>query len=165
MANLGMVYNADNAPQMDFEPLPAGDYTMAIMESEIKISGENSKYPGIKYLNLTFEVVDGKGTGRKVFHILNLWSPSEKSAKIAEGELGAIQKAIGAKNVSNSSELHGKPLVVKLAIQPARDGYDASNKAKAFKALGGVQTQNTATPAPSDDWKTESGGIVPPPGI
>jgi hypothetical protein len=127
--------------------------------------GKNAKYPGTKYLNLTFEVVEGLKSGKKAFHMLNLWSPSEQAAKIAQGELGAIQKAIGAKNVSDSSELHGKPMTVKLTVLPASGNWPAKNACKSFKALGGVQTQNTATPAPSDDWKTDGSGIVPPPVI
>jgi hypothetical protein len=162
MANLGQAYNSDDAPEVSYQPLPAGDYPAAIMSDEIKYSGENSKNPGTQYLSLEVEIIDGPGQGKKIFHILNLWNPNETAKKIAVSELGAIQKAVGKKVITSSEELHRIPLIVTLGIQPASGNYEAKNVIKKFKPFG--EKAEPKKEEVKSDWKT-TGGIVPPPTI
>jgi len=126
--NLGQTFNAADAPDTGFSPLPVGDYTAIITASEIRLSSK-----GDNMLDLKFEIVSDKGKGRQLFHILNLWNKGETAKKIAVAQLGQIQTAINKPTVADSSELHDKPMLISLGIQPAQNGYDAQNKITAFK--------------------------------
>jgi len=46
----------------------------------------------------------------------------------------------------NSEELLDKPLMVKLAVRPASNGYDASNDVKGYASAGAVPVAPAAAP-------------------
>ena len=56
MANLGNFNAAEVDPMTDFEAIPAGKYTVVLTASEMKPTKSNNG----RYLELTFEVVDGE---------------------------------------------------------------------------------------------------------
>jgi hypothetical protein len=142
--------------------LPAGWYSVAIDKSELK-PGNN---PGTERLNLQFNIVDGAYKGNKFFHGLNVKNPSEKAVEISFKQLSAIMHAIGVLKINESpSELHGRPLKVKVKVVPAEmdtDGtvkYEAKNEISAFRnindpsavnpsgaAVGGVTPAKIAAP-------------------
>jgi hypothetical protein len=133
MAQLGQSFNANNAPEMpDFSPIPAGVYPAIITDSEVKPSKS-----GNNYLNLTVTIADGQYKNRLVWDILNLWHPTEKVKNIAVATLGKIQKAVGVIDLQDSSQLHNKPLLVKIAVDPGDEQYGPKNIIKGYKAIGG----------------------------
>lgn len=158
MANLGTGYDYDNAPENNFEPLPVGDYTAAITSDEVK----TSQRTGAKYLNLVFEIIDGKGKGRKIYHLLNLWNPNETAKKIAVGELGSIQKAVGKKVITDSDELHNIPLIITLGIEPESANYGPENKITRFKPWKSASEPQEKKATPSQDWSRADGIMEPP---
>lgn len=116
------------APADDFSPLPPGDYTAVITESEMKPTkrGDGS------FLALTFEITEGPSKGRKVWTNLNLRNPNPKAVEIAQRELSAICHATGQLRVNDSQELHYKPMVIRVDIE-AQEGYSPRNNIKAYK--------------------------------
>src|SRR5690606_25634228 len=87
-------------------PLPAGDYKVAIIASEMK---QNAKKNG-SFLALEFSVLDGEQKGRKLFSNLNLNNPNNQAVEIAKSELSAICRAVNVLTPNDSAELHNKPL-------------------------------------------------------
>jgi len=120
-------------PMGNFEPLPADWYRCVITNAEEK---PNSKRTGA-YLELRIEVIDGQYQGRLVFDRLNLINPNSVAVDIARRSLASIAKAISV-DVKDSVELLDKPLMVKLAVRPAENGYDASNEVKGYDAASGA---------------------------
>ncbi len=120
-------------PMGNFEPLPADWYRCVITNAEQK---PNSKKTGA-YLELRIEVIDGQYQGRLVFDRLNLINPNSVAVDIARRSLASIAQAISV-DVKDSVELLDKPLMVKLAVRPAENGYDASNEVKGYDAAGAV---------------------------
>jgi hypothetical protein len=59
-----------NVEEMSFDPLPAGEYLLRVVEAEER------EGPTAPYINLRMEVVDGDYAGRSIFEILSL---SEKA--------------------------------------------------------------------------------------
>jgi len=59
-------------PSTGFDPIPAGKYPAVIIESEMKTTKSGTG----RYLELTFEVIDGEYHGRKVWARLNLENPN-----------------------------------------------------------------------------------------
>lgn len=141
-------------PQMDFEPIPAGDYTAMITDSEMKPTKNGMG----EYLQLVFEVCDGEYTGRKIFARLNLNNPNQTAVDIAQRELSAICHAVGVLTPNDSSELHDKPMSIKVKIRQSQ-GYDPQNEISAYKKLnngGGMQqqaVQQQQQEAPKKPWQ------------
>lgn len=126
------------APQQALDPIPAGWYTVKIIESE----GAPTKDQSGAYLKLVFEVIDGPCAGRKVFDRLNLHNKNQQTVDIAYSQLSAICHATGVIQMSDTSQLHGKPLLAKVTVKQGDGTYAPSNEIKGYKAVGdgGVAT-------------------------
>ena len=134
-------FNAETVePNAPFEPIPAGVYVAQITDSEIKESKA-----GHEYLALTFEVLDGEFKGRKLWDNLNLSNPNETTKQIAERTLSSIvRSAFGhPAAIRDSSELHNKPLKVRVVIQKDEQ-YGDKNQIKGYEAVGGKVASSSA---------------------
>ena len=125
----------------DFSPIPKGEYTAVIVKSEVKnaLSGKG------QYLALEFEIVEGKYNNRKLFTNLNIRHSSEKAQTIAQRELATICRAVGKNTVQDSSELHMKPMTIKVVISERKDTGDLQNEIKNYYPLQAVS--NPVPPA------------------
>jgi len=113
MANLAG-FDASQVPeQQDFAALPEGQYVAIATSSEEKVTKAGTG----KYLQITFEVMDGPAKGRKLWARLNLWNPNQTAKEIAQRELGALCRAVGVIRPNDSSELHNKPLVLTVKVE------------------------------------------------
>jgi len=124
-------------PIDDFSPVPAGEYIVAITDSEMKATKSGNG----EYLQIEMQVLDGQYKGRKIWDRLNLVNQNEIATRIAKSTLSSICHATGKLQVQNSEELHDIPMVVKIAVRPADGQYDSSNVVKAYKKI--IQKQQT----------------------
>lgn len=158
MADLGLI-NASDLPdfeERDFSPIPPGEYTAMIVESEIKTtkSGE--------MLVLVFEILDTDYKGRKVWNNLNIRNSSTEAEKIALAALKQVMTAVGKLSIKKSEELHNKRVKIDVTVRPGRpyekDGkqYDGnpSNDIKNYHALVGTASTSgvAGTPAATGPW-------------
>lgn len=157
-------FNAEEVePQDSFEPLPAGWYPVIITDSEEK---ETKKGDG-SYLQLEYTVIEGEYEGRKTWDRLNLNNPNDTAVEIAQRALSAICRAVGVMAPHDSSELHDRPLEVKLSVRPAKGEYEPTNDVKGYRALGGEDSAaptppSTASRRPAAKATASSGAKVPP---
>lgn len=136
-------FNAEAYKPLDsLDPVPAGWYTVIITESEMK----PTKAGDGEYLQLTMQIVEGEFQGRLIWDRLNLINPNQTAVDIANRALAAICRAVGVLTPTDSSELHDRPFQVKVSVRPARDGFDATNEVKGYRALGAAPAA-PATPA------------------
>ena len=139
-------FNANNVNLTpSFEPLPAGNYEMVIVDSEMKStrSGTGS------YLQLALEVITGTFTGRKLWARLNLQNQNRKAVEIAERELASICHAVGVLEPTDSCELHNLPLIVKVDVRIDPVNGEKTNEIKGYAAKvkqATLPTNNSATP-------------------
>jgi hypothetical protein len=119
-------------PSVALDPLPAGKYLAVISESELK----PTKTGGGKYLQLTFQIIDGEFKGRLVWARLNLENKSEMTVKIARGELSAICRAIGVMQPKDSVELHNVPLEINVGLKKRDDNGEFTNVIKGYAKKG-----------------------------
>lgn len=160
MSNLVAGFNAQAVePISNFDPIPAGWYTVIITDSEEK----PTKSGAGSYLQMRLDVVDGEYQNRVLFERLNLNNPNPTAVEIAQRTLSAICHAVGVLQPQDSSDLHNIPLLAKVAIQPARDGYEASNIIKGYKAAGGTAPVQTAAPAASPAPDANAPKVAPAP--
>lgn len=150
MARLGL--DLSGTEEMgDFSPLPEGDYLVKMIESErtpMK-SGNGDMF------KMKVEVIDGEHKGRTLNDFCNLWHNDSQVSEIAKKQLASIISAItGRKDtpISDSTELHGVPYVVKLALQEPNDEGKVYNRIKGYKnraaatAPAPAHTQAAAAP-------------------
>lgn len=122
---------AEVAPATGNEPLPAGEYTMQIVNSDMRTTKSGTG----EYLWLEFDVLGPTQKGRKFWDRLNLINENSKTVEIANRQLSAICHAVGVIAPKDSVELHGKPIRVKIKVTEARDG-SLQNSATYLSAEG-----------------------------
>jgi hypothetical protein len=153
---MNLNFNAETvAPMQSFEPLPVGYYTAMITSSESKPTKSGTG----TILNLRFDILDGEFKGRIIFVGLNVFNASPVAEGIARSELGSICRAVNVMQLTDSSQLHSRPMKIKLAIQPAKDGYDAKNVIKEYSSL----SSNPSTAPATQEATVVASGKAPAP--
>ena len=128
------------APQQSGnEPKPAGDYTMQIVNSDLRTTKSGTG----QYLWLEFDILSGPARG-KFWDRLNLVNDNPKTVEIANRQLSTICNALGIVSLQDSEQLHGKPLRVQLKVSEGKDG-SLQNSAK--YVASGEQAVAAAAPA------------------
>ena len=141
MGNLGE-FNAAEVEPNSFDVLPAGDYDAIIIASERKPTSK-----GGHMLKLELQVLNGEYQNRKIWDNLNIWNSSDKAVQIAKGTLSAICRAVGVMTPKDSTELHNKPLRIKVAVRKSEE-YGEQNQIKAYKPrLTGATYSEPSPPA------------------
>jgi hypothetical protein len=135
------------APATELQPLPNGDYKVAIMESEMK----QSKTGG-EYLALEYQVLDGEFKGRRLWQNLNLKNANATAVEIARAELSAICHAVGVMRPGDSSQLHNRPMMAKVICEPRKDTGEISNRIKGVKSLKDAQAAPAMAGVETAPW-------------
>ena len=153
MAFLNEEFNVNELPQGNgnFEPLPAGWYTATISQSELKAT----KAGNGQYIKLRYDITGPTHQGRVVFGNLNIKNANPKAEEIGRQQLGDIMRAIGLAKVTDTDQLIGGQIGIKLEVKQDEQ-YGASNEVKGFKSLSGsaapaaaVIPAKAAAPAPA----------------
>lgn len=133
MAFLDEEFSVDSLPvgNNNFEPLPEGWYNAAITGAEIKAT----KAGDGKYIALKYNITGPSHQGRVIFGNLNIKNASTKAEEIGRQQLGEIMRAIGLAKVSDTDQLIGGNLSIKLSM---KTGEYAGNEVKAFRVLNGA---------------------------
>lgn len=162
-------FDATNVkPSAPMEPVPTGFYKVMIDESGMK----PTKLRDGEYLQLRFNIIEGQFANRKIFARLNLANKNPVAVEIAQADLSAICHAVKLLQVADSTQLHAKPLLIKVALVPADSKYGASNDIKGYydindpiqaeSAANGVSGNSappaTAAAAPAQAWQQPTGG-------
>lgn len=149
MADLAQYFGDDFDPnavpedERSFDLLPAGDYQMQVIDSEVvPLKSGNGDM-----LKLTLEVIDGPAANRKIWDNLNIRHTNAQAQSIAQRALADLCLAVGVQGLRNSEDLHFKPFVATLKVEPGQNGYEAQNRVKKYKPRGGVAP--AARPAPT----------------
>lgn len=153
MANLGDTYDATGGETMrEGGAIAPGWYTACIAKSDkedAKSGGGNA------YIAFEFEVTEGDSKGRRFWLNLNLWNTNSQAVEIAQRELNTIMHACGKLRISDTEELHGIPMQVKLGYEK---GNKDRNKPNAYKPLNAApatqQSQQQQGDAQSGPWKS-----------
>lgn len=158
------------------EIIPKGKYSALITDSEVT---ETSK--GGKMLSLTLEIIDGPHKGAPLYDRLNVVNISQQAQEIALRTLSAICTATGVMQVSDTQQLHNKPLTITVGIEeekpnPAKPGetYPARNQINGYEVLAGAggpsrpvnqfpSVQQKAPPAAPAPVAPPTPSVTPPP--
>ena len=134
-------FNAANVePSTPMDVLPAGKYLAMAIASELK----PTKTGNGEYLQITFEILDGQFKGRKIWDRLNIRNSNKTAEDIAQRALSALCHAVGIIELEDSDQLHNIPVMLDVAVDPAKGEYSASNRVKGYSAAGA----QSSAPAP-----------------
>ena len=148
------------------EPVPVGEYFAKIIASEKVTTKSGTGW----FLKLTWEInghVDsGEHKNRRVWQKLNIKNSSAAAERVARKELDNIRKASGITVLNDSTELHGRELIIGVKIEPAEGQYAASNDISYVKStkhapkkdnLSAAEISNAANapPPPNKDLDDE----------
>lgn len=163
MSILGNFNASDYENPEDYSPIPVGDYLAAITEAT---EAKTKDYTG-DMLKLTFTILDGKYKGRKVWENLNLVNRNPDTVAIAKRQLAMLCRAINVLSPNNPAMLQGKPMTIKVAIEPAKDGYKEKNEISGYYPAIPVQAQAPAAPVQqaattAPIWAKQPNVPVPP---
>lgn len=155
MAFLPYAFNARTvAPAAEFGAIPAGEYLVSIVKSSV----ENTKAGDGQYLKLVFSVLEGLHKGAQVFDMLNLVNRNTDTVDIAQRKLSAICHAVGIMDVTQSEQLHDKPIRIKVSYEPAKGEYGENNRVKAYKA---ATAKSSSSPARAGELLPAAGKVQP----
>jgi hypothetical protein len=158
MAFLDEEFSVDSLPvgTNNFEPLPDGWYNAAITGAEIKAT----KAGDGKFIACKYTITGPTHQGRVVFGNLNIKNASTKAEEIGRQQLGEIMRAIGLGKVSDTDQLIGGNLGIKLSL---KTGEYAGNEVKGFRALSNpAQGVIFKAPAPAAAAPTAPAKAAPP---
>jgi hypothetical protein len=150
MANMAGFDATKHEPMGDFTPMPDGDYRAIATDSEFK----QTKAGTGEYLQITWELLDDPYKKRRIWSRLNLNNPNITAVEIAQRELSSICRAVGILQPRDSSELHGKPLILKIGTEKRKDTGEVTNRIKGYKPIDATAPGGAPTPS-----------VTPPPGI
>lgn len=157
MAFLGQTFDANDLPQgSTYEPLPAGWYTATIADAELKPTKNGSG----QYIKVRYDITGPTHQGRVVFGNLNINNSSAKAEEIGRQQLGELMRAIGLAKVTDTDQLIGGVLSIKLDVREETNQYPAQNEIKGFKAITGAAP---AFAAPASSPAASAPGKATPP--
>lgn len=142
-------------PATGFDTVPAGWYNVMVDQSELKPTNDGA---GTR-LNFRYVILDGQYQGRKIFHGLNLQNANAQTVEIAFKQLSALAHAVGHLQVGDSSELHNRPLKIKVKVRPADGKYDEQNDITQWK---NINEQVGAAPPAAAGFQPPPAGFQPP---
>lgn len=146
MAQFGNTFDATGvAPAQTFELLPPGSYKAQIVDSELRVTRNGTG----KFLWIMLDILEGPYRGRKLFDQLNLVNPNPITVEMAQRTLSSICHAVGQLQVTDSEQLHLKPMTIAVSIEPAKNGYGERNRIRYLVPKSEeASAAQPATPAP-----------------
>jgi len=164
MAKLDEAFITDEMPKgNDYTPLPAGWYVASIGSAELA----NTKNGKGQYIKIRYNIEGPSHQGRVVFGNLNTRNESEKAMEIGRQQMGDLLRALGIAKLTDTDQLVGGNVEIKLAVKEAEGQYEAQNELKGFKSVSGSSPMAKASSAGKASATTANGttanGKAPPP--
>jgi hypothetical protein len=146
MAFLNETFNVANLPQgNNYDAIPAGWYSAVIAGAEIKKTSAGTG----SFISVRYNITGPSHQGRAVFGNLNIKNPTPKAEEIGRQQLGDIMRSIGLKEVTDTDQLIGGRLEIKLAIRKDEQ-YGDGNEIKGFRSLSGSIPASVSQTAPAE---------------
>jgi len=133
MAFLDETFSADDLPKGntgDYTPLPDGWYSAHISKAELCATKAGTG----QYIKLKLKVTGPTNAGRVLFSNVNIMNQSPEAERIGRQELRKIMEATGVLELSDSDQLIGGHMMVKVTVKTSEQ-YGAENEVKGYRAM------------------------------
>lgn len=134
----------------DYAPLPEGWYSARIVNAEVR----DTKSGTGKYIAVRYDITGPTNAGRVVWGNLNTKNQNPKAEEIGRQQMGDLMRAVGLAKLSDTDQLIGCEVKIKLAIRKS-DQYGDGNEVKGWNAASETPklSQMPATsPKPVPPW-------------
>ena len=140
MAFLDQAIELNELPQAttSYELLPPGWYDTHVVGAELRDTKTGGQMIAVKY-----SILGPTHQGRLVWGNINIRNANPKAEEIGRQQLGDIMRATGLARVTDTDQLIGLTMGIKLAIRESEQ-YGNSNEVKGFRSTSG-----SAAPAPA----------------
>ena len=157
MALLNTPISINSLPEgSGYGTIPAGWYGVTVSKAEVKPTRAGTG----EYINMMYTITGPTHQGRTVWGMINIRNPNPKAEEIGLQQLGELLRAMGIAKLSDTDQLLGMALSVKVIIK--EDDQGEKNEVKGFKALQGgaipsikpaaAPTTATAPPFKNRPW-------------
>lgn len=134
---------ADDKAGSNFDPIPAGWYTVQIASAKHETKQFDTSKASIA---LQLKVQGPSHIGRVIFARFNIKHPNPETVRIARQQLNGLCVAIGKPDgFRDPQELVGHFVEAKVTVRPEQNGYDASNDVKGYRKAEGFSAPATAS--------------------
>lgn len=161
-----MLFNPNTvAPSEDFAPIPAGEYTAIIVDSQCR----QTKHKDGNFLELTYQVIDGQFKNRKLWARFNFDNKNAEAVRIGMEQLSAVCHACGNLQEFNpfngAQHLHNIAHTIRVVHVPAKppERPTDGNDIKGWKKLGGVASASPAVNTGAQQAAPAQQGAAPVP--
>jgi hypothetical protein len=139
----------------NYGPVPAGWYRAKVVDADLK----DTKAGNGQYIAVRYDITGPSHEGRVVWGNLNIKNPNPKAEEIGRQQLAELMGAIGLKKVSDTDQLIGGELEIKLAVRQSEQ-YGDSNDVKGYKSLTGSPPPAASKPSAASE-QASSGSKAP----
>ena len=118
-----MAYFSFDTDDIESGLIPDGTgVKVAVVDSDIVERDWGMRMP------VTVEVLEGQWEGSRITDGYNLKHTSPKVQGIGQKQLKRLCEAVGVPKFRDTSELHGKPFMLTVKLEPAKGDWDESNR-------------------------------------
>lgn len=156
MANINFNADAVDISERSFDPIPAGTYVCQVVSTELRAlkSGNGDG------LSVSYEVLEGQFANRRLWQNLNIKHTNEVAQRIGQEQLAKLCKAVGVSQLTDTTQLHMKPIKVRVKIRKD-DQYGDKNEVADVAAIAGsrpvaAQPAPQKPAAPVAPWATQA---------
>lgn len=144
MAQYNFDTNNVEKRESNFDLLPAGWYVAQVVESSVgPLKSGNGDA-----IKVTFEVLTQGYNGRKLWSSFNVRHNNPEAERIAQQQLRELCDAVGVVRMSDTVELHNKPVQIRVKVRKSTDPqYEDQNEIAGYKAAGGAAAPAMQIPA------------------
>lgn len=148
--------NLDDAPERNYDPIPAGNYMLRAVEMEMRATKSGTGH----YLNVGFEIVAGAHEGRRFYQNFNLVNQNQQAVDIALRDVkdwlqACAQPNNGQLTMQRINALEGLVFSANVKIKKDKSGqYDPSNEIGRFlppEKAPAPAMQNAPAPTPQNN--------------
>lgn len=134
--------DAASVPDVSFDPVPAGQYLCHVEKAEVK----KTKAGNGAYVNVEMSVHGDAYDGRRIFDKITIANPNEKAVAIGLSQLASLARAVGEGVLSDSAQLVGKYVLVKVAVKKD-DVYGDQNVVRKYDPPANPVVDRAPAPA------------------
>ena len=118
-----MAYFSFDTGDIDSGLIPDGEVVkVSVVESDIAERDWGLRMP------VTVEVLEGKWKGTHIMDGYNLKHTNPKVQAIGQKQLKRLCEAVGVDKFKDTHELHGKPFLMTVKLEPAKGDWDETNR-------------------------------------
>ena len=147
-------------PQGDRSAVPEGEYNVILSNTEVSPApGQPAANGTDRQIKCTYKILDGPLAGQMVFGNIQVEHSNPVAKQIGLERLSAICHCVGVHKISDTAQLHGRPLRVKVTqrrVETTKDGTTSTaiyNDIVSFmdkdgKTAASLNSAPPSTPAP-----------------